>query len=210
MILHLSQYCLQVNTRHILLTQGATQALDLVWGALLQPGDAVLVEVPCYANVLSMLRMHGVQFVGMPREASAVDLEAMEKQLQQHSVRLFFTQPILHNPTGSSLSFEQAFQLLNMLQRYGVSIVEDDVSRLLATGQAPMLAAMGGVEQGSYVGGSSKSIAPATRVGYVIGSEAFIEALASRNMALGLTTPELMERLVYEVVSGEIGRASCR
>src|SRR5690625_2164811 len=202
LVQHLAQYGLQVNTRQILLTQGATQALDLVWGALLQPGDAVLVEVLCYANVLSMLRMHGVQVVGIPREASGFDLEAMEKQLQQHSVRLFFTQPILHNPTGSSLSFEQAFQLLNMLQRYGVSIVEDDVSRLLATGQAPMLAAMGGVEQVIYVGGFSKSIAPATRVGYVIGSEAFIEALASRKMALGLTTPELMERLVYEVVSG--------
>src|SRR5690625_7907736 len=89
-----------------------------------------------------------------------------------------------------------------MRRRLGAAVVEEDVSRWLATGQAPMLAAMGGVEQVIYVGGFSKSIAPATRVGYVIGSEAFIEALASRKMALGLTTPELMERLVYEEVSG--------
>src|SRR5699024_7648285 len=76
---HLAQYGLQVNTQQILLTQGATQALDLVLGALLQPGDTVLVEVPCYANVLSMLRMHGIKVVGVPRSASGFDLQVLEK-----------------------------------------------------------------------------------------------------------------------------------
>jgi len=199
---HLAQYGLQVNTQQILLTQGATQALDLVLGALLQPGDTVLVEVPCYANVLSMLRMHGIKVVGVPRDATGFDLQVLEEQLKQHPARLFFTNPILHNPTGSSLSFEQAFQLLGLLQRHGVQIIEDDVSRLLTAGQAPVLAAMGGVNQVIYVGSFSKSIAPSTRVGYVVGSAPLIEALASRKMALGLTTPELMERLVHQVVSG--------
>lgn len=199
---HLAQYGLQVNTQQILLTQGATQALNLVLGALLEPGDTVLVEVPCYANVLSMLRMLGVRVIGVPRDASGFDLQVLEKLLAQHPTRLFFTNPILHNPTGSSLSFEQAFQLLGVLQRHGVQILEDDVSRSLAAGQAPVLAAMGGVEQVIYVGSFSKSIAPSTRVGYIVGSAALIEALASRKMALGLTTPELMERLVHQVVSG--------
>src|SRR5690625_6813259 len=89
-----------------------------------------------------------------------------------------------------------------MRRRLGAAVVEEDVSRWLATCTSQMLAAMGWVDNVIYVGCFSKSIAPATRVGYVIGSEAFIEALASRKMALGLTTPELMERLVYEVVSG--------
>src|SRR5690625_3523789 len=199
---HLAQYGLQVGARQVLLTQGATQALDLVLGALLQPGDTVLVEVPCYANVLSMLRMHDVRVIGVPRGADGFDLEHLEALLKQQPAQLFFTNPVLHNPTGSSLSFEQAFQLLGLLQRYGVRVVEDDVSRLLATAQAPVLAAMAGVEQVIYIGSFSKSIAPSTRVGYVVTNEALIEALASRKMALGLTTPELMERLVFQVVSG--------
>lgn len=199
---YLAQQGLIINPEQVLLTQGATQALDLVFGALLQPGDTVLVEVPCYANVLSMLRMHHVQVVEVPRQAEGFDLEYLEQVLDQHRAQLFFTNPVLHNPTGSSLSFEQAFQLLGLLQRHGVRIVEDDVSRLLATGQAPVLAAMGGLDKVIYVGSFSKSIAPSTRVGYVVANELFIEALASRKMALGLTTPELMERLVYQVVSG--------
>src|SRR5699024_1767451 len=122
-------------------------------------------EVPCYANVLSMLRMHGIKVVGVPRDATGFDLQVLEEQLKQHPARLFFTNPILLNPTGSSLSFEQAFQLLGLLQRHGVQIIEDDVSRLLTAGQEPVLAAMGGVDQVIFVCSFYQSIATYIQVG---------------------------------------------
>lgn len=192
---------LAVGPRQVLLTQGATQALDLVFRSSLRAGDTVLVEQPCYANVLSMLRMVDVRVISIARSAAGFDMDHLAQLLASTSVRAFFLNPVLHNPTGSSLSMEQAFQLLTLTQRYGVLVIEDDVSRRLVQGRAPLLAAMAGTEQVVYISGFSKSIAPSTRVGYLVASQAFTEALASRKMALGLTTPELMERLVYRVIS---------
>lgn len=198
---------LMVDTQQVLLTQGATQALDLVFRSLLQPGDTVLVEQPCYANVLPMLRMAGAQVVSIERQPHGFDMRRLEQLLATQRVRAFFLNPVLHNPTGSNLAMEQAFQLLTLTQRHGVWVIEDDVSRRLAQGHAPLLAAMAGMEQVVYVSSFSKSIAPSTRVGFVVSNQAFTELLASRKMALGLTTPELMERLVYRVVgSGRYGQ----
>src|SRR5690625_1035675 len=191
---------LMVDTQQVLLTQGATQALDLVFRSLLQPGDTVLVEQPCYANVLPMLRMAGAQVVSIERQPHGFDMRRLEQLLATQRVRAFFLNPVLHNPTGSNLAMEQAFQLLTLTQRHGVWVIEDDVSRRLAQGHAPLLAAMAGMEQVVYVSSFSKSIAPSTRVGFVVSNQAFTELLASRKMALGLTTPEWMERLVYRVV----------
>lgn len=196
----LSEEGLVADAGQILLTQGATQALDLVFRSTLQAGDQVLVEQPCYANVLPMLRLIGVQIISIERTARGFDMGRLEQLLRAHEIKAFFLNPVLHNPTGSSLDMGQAFQLLTLTQRHGVLVIEDDVSRGLVDGHAPLLAAMAGLGQVVYIGSFSKSIAPSTRVGYVVGSQAFTEVLASRKMALGLTTPELMERLVYRVL----------
>lgn len=189
-----------VHPRQVLLTQGATQGLDLIVRALLKPGDTVLVEVPCYANMLSMLHMANMQVVGIERRPEGFDLKQLEEILQTQPVKAFFINPVLHNPTGSTLSMQHAFQLLKLLHQQGVLIIEDDVSRSLSTSRAPLLAAMAGGEQVVYVGSFSKNVAPSTRVGFVVASPKRIELLASRKMSHGLTTPALMERLVHQIV----------
>ncbi len=88
----------------IVLTESGTQAIDLVCRFLLQPGDTVLVDDPCYFNFHSLLRAHRVATVGVPYTPNGPDLEVFEARLRDSSPRLYITNSGIQNPTGASRS----------------------------------------------------------------------------------------------------------
>lgn len=204
---HLSQYGMPVQGQQVVLTQGATQALDLVVRTLLRPGETVLVEAPCYCNLLQILRLAGLHVVGVPRTAAGLDTDALDHAIRTHAPRALFVNTVLQNPTGGTLSSMNAYRVLQLAEAHRLLVVEDDIYRELAPAGSPMLAAMDGLSQVVYVNGFSKTIAPSLRVGYLAASPDLAKAFATTKMAVGLTSSEVTERLVYSVLtSGYYGR----
>ncbi|MGI4982988.1 MAG: PLP-dependent aminotransferase family protein, partial [Janthinobacterium lividum] len=186
---------------NVLLTQGATQALDLIVRTLLRAGDTVVVEDPCYCNLLQILRLAGLRVVGVPRTSAGIDIEALERQVVAHRPTAIFLNTTLQNPTGTTFGMASAFRLLQIAERHGMWVVEDDVSRELAPAGAPLLAALEGLRRVVYVGGFAKSITPALRCGYVVAEQAVLQELARTKMAVGLTSSEVGERIVEKVMA---------
>lgn len=189
-----------VNAQRVLLTQGATQGLDIVVRTLLRPGDTMAVEQPCYANLFPILRLAQVRAVPVPRGAAGLDCVALERVARLHRPRLLFINTALHNPTGTSLEAANAAEVLALAARHDFHIVEDDVSRELLDGWSPSLAGLDGARRVIYLGGYSKSIAPSLRVGYMVAEDALLRVCARSKMMSGLTGPETMERLVHHVL----------
>ncbi|ARP93652.1 aminotransferase-like domain-containing protein [Bordetella genomosp. 13] len=196
----LGQHGLPLEADQVLLTQGVTHGLDLVIRTLLRPGDTVLVEHPCYANLLPLLRLAGLRVVSVPRGADGLDCDALDAAARLHQPRALFVNPVLQNPSGATLGMAQAFRLLQAAQRHDLWVIEDDISRELLPGTAPLLAALDGAQRVIYLGGYSKVISPSVRVGYVAAHRDLVRALARTKMAVGLTSPEIMERVVYQVI----------
>lgn len=196
----LNEQGVPARTDQILLTLGASQALDIVVRTLFRPGDVIVVEEPCYANVLPTFRLAGLKVLGVPRSEEGIDIDALDALARQHPVKAIFVNTVLQNPTGTSLSMHNAFQLLQLAERHDFRVIEDDVSRDLLPGLGPMLLALGGVRRVVHVSGFSKSIMPSMRVGYVVSDAALVQELAKTKMAMGLTTPEIMERAVCQVL----------
>lgn len=196
----LGRHGLSVEADQVLLTQGVTHGLDVVIRTLLSPGDTVVVEVPGYTNLLQMLRLAGLQAVGVARTRDGLDVEALEDLARTIRPRALFVNTVLHNPTGTTLGMANAFRLLQVAGRYGIWVIEDDISRDLYTGVAPMLAAMDGANRVVYAGGFSKTVSPSVRVGYLVAQRALVRDLTRTKMAVGLTSPEIMERVVHHVV----------
>jgi DNA-binding transcriptional MocR family regulator len=196
----LRRYALPVDVSNILLTHGATQALDLVVRTLCKPGDTVLVEDPCYCNLLEILKVAAVRVVSVERTTDGVDIDALESAVLEHHPRVMFVNTVLQNPSGSSLSVSAAFRLLQVADRYGLWVVEDDISRELAPPGLPCLAAMEGLHHVVYVSGFSKTISPVMRVGYIAAHRDLLAQLALTKMAIGLTSSEVTERAVANVL----------
>ncbi|NYT62761.1 PLP-dependent aminotransferase family protein [Alcaligenaceae bacterium] len=196
----LAQHGLNIDIKQVLLTQGATQGLDIVARTLFRPGDIVAVELPGYANLLQTLRLAGLTVVGVARNADGVCVQSLQALASAHPFKALFLNTVLQNPTGTSLSIANAFRVLQLAEQHDFLVIEDDVSRDLMPDIGPLLAAMAGSERVVYVSGFSKTIAPSMRVGYIVSTPALLEEFAKTKMTIGLTTPEIMERTVYQVL----------
>lgn len=197
----LGYWSLEVSPDQILTTHGASQALDLITRTLAKAGDTVFMEDPGYCNLLAILRLANVKVIGVPRTPTGVDIEALERLAREHQPKLFFTNPILQNPTGTSYTPACAMRVLQVAERFNFWVVEDDLYRELAQPTDPMLAALDGLQRVIYVGGFSKTIAPSLRMGYVACQPALARELARTKMALTLTSSEITERIVHTVLT---------
>jgi DNA-binding transcriptional MocR family regulator len=186
---------------NVLLTAGATQALDLIVRTLLRPGDTVIVEDPGYCNLLQILRLGGLIVLGVPRTPGGIDNDVLERLVTDHKPKAIFLNTTLQNPTGATFGMAAAFRLLQIAERHGMWVVEDDVSRELAPAGAPLLAAMEGLNRVLYVGGFSKTITPGLRSGYVVAERDVLRELARTKMAVGLTSSAATERIVEKVLT---------
>ncbi|MFM0290954.1 aminotransferase-like domain-containing protein [Paraburkholderia megapolitana] len=198
---------LPVDVSNVLLTQGATQALDLIVRTLLRAGDAVIVEDPGYCNLLQILKLAGLVVHGVPRTPTGIDTDVLEALVAAHQPKAIFVNTTLQNPTGASFNMAAAFRLLQIAERHRMWVIEDDVSRELAPPGAPMFAALEGLQRVLYVGGFSKTVTPALRCGYVVAERDVLRELARTKMAVGLTSSEAIERMVDKVlVEGRYAR----
>ncbi len=196
----LRRNAIAADTPNVLMTQGATQALDLVVRTLLRPGDTVLVEDPCYCNLLQILQLAGLRVIGVERSPEGHNLEQLKALLARENPKAFFVNTVLQNPTGTSLSQQSATALLALANQYGVWVIEDDIYRELAPAGAPCLAEMDGLNRVIYISGFSKTITPTLRVGYVAAHAEILTDLARTKMAVGLTSSEITERVVANIL----------
>lgn len=196
----LLEHGLEVEPGQILLTHGATQALDIVVRTILRPGDHVAVEAPCYANLLQILAINHITVHPVPRTAEGICEQALDALAHEHPIRAMFVTTVLQNPTGASFTMAGAFRLLQLAERHAFFVVEDDVSRDLLPEPAPLLAALAGPSRVIYVSGFAKSVMPSTRVGYLTCAKPLVDQCTRTKMSLGLTSAEVMERVVYHVL----------
>lgn len=167
---------LPTTREQILVTTGAQQALDLVFRALLQPGDAVIVEDPTFRGAILSLHRHGAELLGVPSGPEGIDVAQVEHLLATRRVRLVYVVATGHNPTGSVLSTPARRRLVNASRRAGVPVLEDAaIAELIHEPPAPRpLAAHadeGQEELALTVSSLSKSLWGGLRVGWLRGPE---------------------------------------
>lgn len=184
----------------ILLTESGTQALDLVCRFLVEPGDTVLVDDPCYFNFHALLRAHRVRIVSVPYTRNGPDTALFEHVLAEERPRLYITNSALHNPTGATLSPVVAHRVLKLAEQAGLTIVEDDIFADFELEPAPRLAAFDGLERVVQIGSFSKSLSASVRCGYIAAKRDWIEGLIDLKIAASFGTGRLSAELVLGVL----------
>lgn len=180
----------------IMITAGASEAIDQLCALHTRPGDVALVESPTYHLAVRIMRDHGLDLVPIPTDADGLDVDALRLRLAElrragRPPRLLYTIPTFHNPTGRNLSAERRRALVDLAAEAGCLIVEDDAYRELAyDGAAPpslwSLAAPGTVAR---VGSFAKTLAPGLRLGWITSAAPIVDRLVNgglRNSGGGL------------------------
>lgn len=192
----LAEHEVSLQPDQVLLTHGSSHALDLAIRRLVRPGDAVLVDDPGYSNLLFALRVAGARLIPVPRTPQGYDLAALEAAVATHHPRVFFTQPRLQSPTSSTATLPQLHRVLQLADKHGLTLVENDLYVDLDPDPRPSLASLDQLSRVLYVGSYSKTISPNLRVGYIAAHPELIDDLAQLKMISGLTSSAFSERLV--------------
>lgn len=196
-----SQELFPVHSEQILLSNGASHAFDLILRSLCRPGDTVLLEDPCYSNLISLVREHGCKILGVKRDENGLDLAQLAQLAAEHRPRLMVVNTVLQNPLGTCLSPQAAHRLLSLTEQHDFYLVEDDIYRDLCTRQEVSIAALDGLRRVLRVGSFSKALSPGLRVGSICASASLIHDLVRIKMLTGLTTSEINERVVYHALT---------
>lgn len=185
----------------IVLTESGTQAIDLICRFLLEAGDTVLVDDPCYFNFQALLRAHRVRVVSVPYTPSGPDIEAFAAVLAAERPRLYITNSAVHNPTGATLSPVTAHRVLKLADQHGLTIIEDDIFADFEHSPAPRLAGFDGLERVIEIGSFSKTLSASVRCGFIAVKRDWLEPLIELKIATMFGGARLNEELVLSVLS---------
>src|SRR4051812_24144200 len=157
----------------ILLVSGSLQALDLVNGALLARGDAVICEQDTYQGTLNRFARLGVKVIGIPLDHQGMRMDALAAALADCKKRgvqpkMIYTIPTVQNPTGTIMDESRRIELLRLAEQYRVPVFEDDCyADLIWDGKRPpALYAMSKSGNVIHCGSFFKMIAPALPGGF--------------------------------------------
>lgn len=193
---------IEAGPEQIMLTDSGTQSIDLILRFLLEPGDTVLVDDPCYFNFHALLKAHRVKAVGVPYTPNGPDLGAFEAALREHSPRLYITNSGIHNPTGATLSPLVAHRLLKLADDSELVIVEDDIFADFENTPAPRLAAFDGLSRVIHIGSFSKTVSASVRCGYIAVRSDWVESLTDLKVATTFGSSRLAADVIFRTLTG--------
>jgi len=152
----------------LIVTTGSQQGLGLLSTALLDPGDRILVEEPCYLAALQTFALAGARVVGVPYIGDELDLDALDRLAAEHSPKFFYTVPTFQNPTGRTHGLAARRLIAETAMRRGFRIVEDEPYRQLRYSGDPLPSlSTFAPEHVLSLGSFSKVIAPGLRIGWI-------------------------------------------
>ncbi|MDO9596803.1 MAG: PLP-dependent aminotransferase family protein [Azoarcus sp.] len=197
----LAEFGIGAAPHQIVLTEGATRALDILARHLVKPGDTVLVDDPGYFNFFGNLRLQGAILVGVPRKLDGPDVEQLEALLAHHKPRVFFTHSVLHNPTGANLSPGVAFRILQLAEKHDFLVIEDDTYADFHPHATTRLANLDQLNRVIFVGSFSKTLSGSLRVGFLAARPDLAAELTDVKTLTSVASSEFNEQLVYQMLT---------
>ncbi len=191
-----------LSAEEILITSGSQQGLGLSCRLLLDAKDRLALEEPTFPGALQQVDLLALRPLRLPMTSEGLRLDVLERACRRGAAerpRALYTMPSLHNPTGLSTTEQHRAELLELCERYGVSVIEDGFQEELMREPAPRpLKAQ--ERQGSvlYLGSFSKVFAPGLRLGWLAAPRAVMPALVRLKHATDLTCSPLLQAALHQ------------
>ncbi|WP_460639680.1 MocR-like pyridoxine biosynthesis transcription factor PdxR [Larkinella harenae] len=204
---------IRIAPDELLITRGSQMALYLTAMTLLKPGDVVLVENPGYAPAWDAFQQAGARLIPVPVDEAGIVVERVEAICAQERVKALLVTPQHQFPTTVTLKADRRLALLELRERHGFTLIEDDYDHDFHYGtKSPLpLASYPATEAAVYIGSLSKLIAPAVRIGFMTGPPALIRSVARLRSFIDRQGDVVLEQAVAGLMeTGEIQKHARR
>lgn len=190
----------QTSVDEVLVTAGSQQGLDLIAKAFIDKGDKIIVESPTYLAALQAFRMYEAEFIEAPLDEDGVIPAELDRILATEKVKLIYLIPTFQNPSGRTISAARRKELMEVIQKYDVILIEDNPYGDLKYTDAvyPTMKSMDTTGQVLYFGSFSKIIAPGFRVGYSIASAPILSKMIEGKQSCDLHVSIFSQMVIAE------------
>jgi len=204
---------LAAGKERLMITRGSQMALYLTAHAIIEKGDRVAVEDPGYAPAWATFAQCGAKLLPVKADDGGICVDALEKLCARGKLKAVYVTPHHQFPTTASLKIDRRLRLIEMSNRYGFAIIEDDYDHEFhfASKSLMPLASYAGAANVIYISSLSKIVAPAVRIGYVLGPESLIQTMAGIRKLVDVQGDNVMEHAIAELMEeGAIRKHSRR
>jgi 2-aminoadipate transaminase len=160
---------------NVMLTNGGSQACQLVLDLLVDPGDTVIVENPTWMGFLYMVNNLKANAVGVSVDEHGTNVDELEQTLARLKAegikpKLIYVIPNFQNPTGVSTTLERRKRIVELAREYGTIVLEDDAYHDLRYAGEPIPPIQTLDDSGSvwYTGTFSKIVGAGMRLGWLV------------------------------------------
>ena len=175
------RFGLQYDPKHILVTVGGSEAIDLALRACVEHGDEVLIPDPAYVSYSPLVSMSDgtpVHVECREEDNFVLKPEYLEKAITEKTKAIILTYP--NNPTGAIMTEEELKAIAEVIIRHDLLVITDEIYAELTYGRkhASIVSLPGMKDRCVYVGGFSKAFAmTGWRMGFVCAPPAIDEAM---------------------------------
>ncbi|NLK24637.1 MAG: PLP-dependent aminotransferase family protein [Clostridiales bacterium] len=168
--------------KDILITNGFTEAFDIILSSITVKGDIIFTEKPTHNTAIKIMKAHGIKIVQIPMDKDGIIISELEKELEKNIPKAAYLIPSYNNPTGIVTKVERRKEILLLFAKYKVPVIEDGFSEELFYSSSPIqpMAALEGDGNGVlYLGSLSKVLFPGLRIGWIFADKKIIDILES-------------------------------
>src|SRR5579862_4505391 len=186
------------DASQIMIVNGSQQALEITARVLLNPGDRVWMEEPCYWLARSVFALAGCRLVPVPVDEQGLSVEAGIKLSRK--ARAAFVTPSHQFPLGVTMSASRRFQLLEWAHNTGSWVIEDDYDSEYRFESLP-IASLQGLDDNArviYIGTFSKVLFPSLRLGYIVIPPDLVERFISVRLIMDIAPPDFFQHVVAD------------
>ena len=200
---------LQTTYENIMITRGSQMAMYLLTRALFKKDETIIVGDTNYYYADHTFIEAGMKLQRVRVDEYGIDVDAIERICQRKRIKAIYITSHHHYPTTVTLIASRRIRLLELSEKYGFIIIEDDYDYDFHYQSSPILPLISADVKGMviYIGTLSKTIAPAIRTGYVIAPPNLILELARYRQLIDTQGDPIMELALAEMFDeGEIRR----
>lgn len=190
----------------VLPVTGSTQAMDLLCKALIDPGDAILVEDPSFLGNLQCMKLYQAKLVPVESDEHGLMLDKLEEAMATQHPKMLYVIPTFQNPTGKTLAADRREPIARLAAKYGVVVAEDDPYRDLRYAGEGARSIKSFDKDGwvVFLGSFSKIISPGLRVGYMAGDGRILRKCTMGKQSSDVHTANLNQAIVDQFLRQDL------
>lgn len=199
---------IEADPSEVLVTAGSQMALEAICKVMLDPGDVVIAESPCYAGGLSALRGYDAEVLQVATDDQGMVPEALEEMITASEadgrrVKMVYCIPTFQNPANTVLPPERREEIVQICRDHGVLLLEDNAYGLLSfDGSYHRAMKADHPDQIAYMGSFSKMFGPGLRLGWIVPPPEYRQALLDTIETFILNPPTMGQLQMVAYLTG--------